>query len=267
MTLVLVIPTVAGLIVAADSRLGISTPDWTIVCDNVFKITEVEGVDRTVVFTSGYGTIWALAGVQTDKVCEHVASNKPKFDAQAILANTARGPGASLEDIAREVVLATAAYIASHPADYATRIGQFLFQSALARFDPDTRRASVESFSVTLGVDLSVSATDLKTQQYFPIDGCGLKVFGEANYLTNAVFNGPGRQFLGERYGRFRNAMTTIEHAEAEPAADFAVEIIEAASRTTSIVPSETGIGGPVDIVLVGDDTRPQRLRWKSGGA
>ncbi|MCK1431194.1 MULTISPECIES: hypothetical protein [unclassified Bradyrhizobium] len=115
MTLVLVIPTVAGLIVAADSRLGISTPDWTIVCDNVFKITEVEGVDRTVVFTTGYGTIWALAGVQTDKVCEHVASNKPKFDAQAILANTARGPGASLEDIAREVVLATAAYIASHP--------------------------------------------------------------------------------------------------------------------------------------------------------
>jgi hypothetical protein len=129
------------------------------------------------------------------------------------------------------VVHGTAAYIASHPADYATRIGQFLFQSAIARFDPETIRASVESFSVTLGADFSVSASDLKTEEYFPTDGCGLKVFGEANYLTNAVFNGRGAQFLGERYGRFRNVMTTIEHAEPEPAADFAVDIIEAASR------------------------------------
>jgi hypothetical protein len=60
--------------------------------------------------------------------------------------------------------------------------------------------------------------------------------------------------------------MTTIENAEPGPAADFAVDIIEAASRTTSIVPSDTGIGGPVDVILIGDDPKPQRLHWKSGG-
>lgn len=266
MTLVLVIPTVAGLIVAADSRLGISTPNWTIACDNMFKIAEVEGVDRTVIFTTGYSTVWDLAGVQTDKVCEQVASSKPKFDAQAILANAARRTGVSSTDIAQEVVHATAAYIASHPADYATRIGQFLFQSAIARFDPETRRGSVESFSVALGADLSVSATNLNIEEFYPSDSCRLNLFGEASYLTNAVFSGPGMQFLGERYGRFRNSMTTIELAEPQPAADFVVDIIEAASRTTSIVQSETGIGGPVDVVLVGDDPRPQRLYWKSYG-
>ncbi|WP_271593327.1 hypothetical protein [Bradyrhizobium sp. CCBAU 65884] len=129
----MVVSTVAGLIIAADSRLGLTNANWTIACDNTFKIAEVEGVDRTVVFTTGYSTVWALAGVQTDKICEHVASNKPKFDAQAILANAARRAGASLTDIAQEVVHATAAYIASHPTDYETRIGQFLFFSRLLR--------------------------------------------------------------------------------------------------------------------------------------
>lgn len=47
-------------------------------------------------------------------------------------------------------------------------------------------------------------------------------------------------QFLGERHRRFRNSMTAIEHAEPEPAAEFAIDIIAAASRTTSIVRPET---------------------------
>jgi len=52
MTLIVVIPTVAGLVVAADSRLTLYDPNWIVACDNVFKISEVESVDRTVVFTT-----------------------------------------------------------------------------------------------------------------------------------------------------------------------------------------------------------------------
>jgi len=265
MTLIVVIPTVAGLVVAADSRLTLYDPNWIVACDNVFKISEVESVDRTVVFTTGYATVWALGGVQVDKVCEHVATAKPKFDAQALLVKAAQRPGASLPDIAQEVAGATGNYIASHPADYAGRLGQFLFQAAIARFDPNAGKAIIGSFSVNFNADASISADKLEVEYFLPNDGCQAKLFGEANYLTNAVFNGPGLQFLTERYGRFRDSIgAAIEHADPELASNFAVDLIEAASRTTSIVPSATGIGGPVDVVLVGEAARPKRLQWKS---
>jgi ATP-dependent protease HslVU (ClpYQ) peptidase subunit len=39
MTLIVVVPTVGGLIVAADSRVTLGA----VACDNAFKVTEVQG--------------------------------------------------------------------------------------------------------------------------------------------------------------------------------------------------------------------------------
>jgi hypothetical protein len=197
--------------------------------------------ERTVTFVTGYSTVWQLTGVPINKVCEHVASTKPKFDALTLLANVAANPAAPLVDIAQEVARSTATYIAEHPTDYAPRIGQNLSQSTVARFDPATRRSSIWSFSVDLAADLSVHVSNLKAQEFGPTDDCRMLLFGEVSFLTAAVFNGPGVQFLGERYGRFRNSMTTIQNAEPYPAADFAIDIIEAASRTVTIIPVTGG--------------------------
>jgi hypothetical protein len=162
-TLIIVIPTVAGLIVAADSRLTLANQ----VCDNVFKIAEVEGIDRTAAFVTGYGTVWKLAGIPIDKVCEHVALNEPTFDALRLLIDAARRSGASQSEVAQEVADGTAKYIADHPSDYVSRTGMVLFQAALARFDPGTRRAWTESFSINLNADASVTADKLKIDEFF----------------------------------------------------------------------------------------------------
>jgi hypothetical protein len=57
--------------------------------------------------------------------------------------------------------------------------------------------------------------------------------------------------------------MSTVERADPVLAADFAVDLIEAASKTTAVIPAATGIGGPIDVLLVGDAPRPVRLHWK----
>ncbi|HWX37207.1 MAG TPA: hypothetical protein VNZ53_58560 [Steroidobacteraceae bacterium] len=54
-TLVVIVPTAAGLVIAADSRLtmvGIS-----LFCDGSFKITEIENVDRTAPVVTGNSII------------------------------------------------------------------------------------------------------------------------------------------------------------------------------------------------------------------
>lgn len=260
MTLIIVIPTAAGLVVAADSRLTLANQ----VCDNVFKIAEVEGIDHTAAFVTGYSTVWKLAGIPANKVCEHVAQNEPQFDAKNLLLNAARRPQASLSTIAQEVADGTGKYIANHPDDYASRTGMFLFQGALAKFDPATSRASTESFSIHLNSDGSVTANKLKIEEFFPTDECRLSLFGEASYLSQAVLAGPGMQFLSERYGRFRQTMSTTERADPTLAADFAVDLIEAASKTSAFIPAATGIGGSVDVLLVGQEPRPLRLHWKN---
>jgi hypothetical protein len=69
---------------------------------------------------------------------------------------------------------------------------------------------------------------------------------------------------LGERYGRFRSQENAkIADVDVKVAADFASDLIEAASRISQFVPARTGIGGPVDILLIGEEPRPVRLQWK----
>jgi hypothetical protein len=111
--------------------------------------------------------------------------------------------------------------------------------------------------------DGQFSASGFKVSEHRRDDECQVMLLGEVNYLIEHVFGGVGRAFLGERYGRFRNSMTVIREADFNLAADFATDIIEAAGRTTALVPAQTGIGGPVDVLFLGKNERPQKLRWK----
>jgi hypothetical protein len=40
--------------------------------------------------------------------------------------------------------------------------------------------------------------------------------------------------------------------------------MIEAAAKTAKLLRAKVALGGPVDAVLLGDQPRPQRLRWKT---
>ncbi|MGY4414887.1 hypothetical protein ACVWW4_006623 [Bradyrhizobium sp. LB7.1] len=263
MTLIVVaIPTVAGLLIGADSRLTLYGANWTATCGNVFKIAEVEGVERTAIFVTGYGTVWDLRNVPPEQLCTHIAKTKPNFDALNILAAAVRG-GSNNHEISAAVADETARYVAANPNDFASRSGQYLFQAAIARYEAATQTSVLTSFLVNLDPGGSVRAGPVKTEKFSLEDEFRLSLFGEASYLEQAVFAGPGAQFLTERYGRFRSNLSTVEVPDSQLAADFVTDVIEAASRTTSLIPAQTGIGGPVDVLLIGKDASPSRMQWK----
>ena len=54
-----------------------------------------------------------------------------------------------------------------------------------------------------------------------------------------------------------------IGETSAQEGEAIAVCLIEAASEKTNGDPPEFGIGGPIDVVLLGEPPQPVRLRWK----
>jgi hypothetical protein len=267
-TLIILIPTSSGLVIAADSRITIFPNDGSglLYCDNIFKIAEIQGRERTALFLTGYSTVWDFSNVPLGEVCRYVGQGNGKFDAGGIAKRFLEHSPADIDAVGSlpdGLSEATRQFIQSNPDDYAARRGLQLFQVGIASYDFDLKKSQIRSFSVDMDSAGAVSHSAYKVEEFEPDDACRLVTFGEVTYLIENVFNGPGIQFLGERYGRFRNSMTIIQATDAVLAADFATDIIEAAEKTTSIVGVETAIGGPVDVLLLGEHPKPHRMRWK----
>jgi len=84
------------------------------------------------------------------------------------------------------------------------------------------------------------------------------------NYLNQYVFRGVGRAFLSREAIRFLTEQRSAAEISRQEAVAVAIDIIEATSKTTALIPAPYGIGGPVDVVLLGDEARPEKLRWKT---
>jgi hypothetical protein len=56
----------------------------------------------------------------------------------------------------------------------------------------------------------------------------------------------------------------TVGEASVDESVAAAVNSIEATIHTTELVPAPSGIGGPIDVVLLDDHPRPQQLKWKT---
>ena len=264
-TLVLMVPTSAGLIIGADSRNTLFGPNGIqIYRDNGYKITEVDRFDRLAFVVTGRSSVWDLSG--GEYVHDICTQGKTVFDVAAIvkqaLERAEAVPTNVLQTLPEICVRAVRRFSATNRAFEELR-GKQLFQVAVGSYQNIQEISRVQSFSISIANDGLVSAADLKTQEFYPDQSRSLVVFGEANYLKQHVFRGPGLQYLTDSYGHFRNGATRIRDTEPTMACDFVSDLLEAAARTTNLIPPATGIGGPTDILLVGKPARPQRLKWK----
>ncbi|WP_024341019.1 hypothetical protein [Bradyrhizobium japonicum] len=254
MTLIVAIPTALGLIIAADSRVS----TWSGYCDLGFKITEIESHPRTATFMTGTTTV--SEGMNLDP-CEHL--KHLKFDAADVLREAAERTD-RFDEIIEFVLDGTRRFVAANPNSYAPKKGLSLFQGVVASFDAATHRSRLQSFSVNYLNDGTIAAEDIVSEEFGPEDQSKIRLYGEASYLIQSVLHGPGSRFLTERYGRFQSSVKRIAEADVNVAADFAIDLIQAASKTSDAgLRPATGIGGPVDVLLLGDDERPKRLQWK----
>jgi hypothetical protein len=264
-TLVLMVPTSAGLIIGADSRNTlISQNGARFYCDNIYKITEIDRFDRLAFIVTGHSTVWDLSPAKyLQDVC---TKGKAIFDAAAIVKEAFEAgrtlPESVLTTLPGICESAVKAFGESNTAFLSLR-GRQLFQVAVGSYDDSQGVSRIQSFSVNMADDGTIHAGDLKSEQFSDDQDWTLTLFGEASYLQQQVFRGPGARYLTDKYGTFRNGPTRIRDTDPAFAADFVSELIEAAGQTTNLVPSGTGIGGPTDIVLIGKSARPQQLRWK----
>jgi hypothetical protein len=133
-TLVAIVPSASGLIVAADSRTTFHFNGMHLYCDNIFKITEPTKPDRTLVTITGYNTSWHFTNVPPSKVCEFIAENPAQFDANSIVKSAIENNPAlatvQVGNLPELLVKAVNSFLDFRPGAYDARKGEQMFQVA-----------------------------------------------------------------------------------------------------------------------------------------
>ena len=203
-TLVLMVPTSAGLVIAADSRMSHLGNGMQVYCDNYYKITDIARFDRAAFVVTGTSTVWDLSkAITLGDICRE---GRAIFDASVVVKDAFEtgeaSPSNIFETLPQICVAAMQKFTVINKA-FDARRGKQLFQVAVGAYEDTISR--VQSFTINLAEDGTVSAGNFKVQQFAPDQDWSLVMFGEADYFQQQVFEGPGQSYLTDRYGRFRN--------------------------------------------------------------
>ena len=108
---------------------------------------------------------------------------------------------------------------------------------------------------LALGVDLDFAGTfqlqPLPVTSFTTVKGTSFGLqsdrvvlpFGEVPYFNEHVLNGTGKMFLDEGYSHLLQK-EKVSNIDPELASSVALNLIEAASKTTEKIPAPSGIGG-----------------------
>jgi hypothetical protein len=264
-TLVVMVPSNDGLVVAAESRSTVGQK----YCDTAFKIVEPARPPRTVITVTGNGIYYPDPGPGVPDLCAYISRAPRLLDIERVvreyLEKQNRDIGTlRMEEVAKQCVDAVKAFGMSWPGVLRAYSGREMFSVAMAAYNPASRTATVLNFVVRItAATLDPEAARIARKEFTGISPREDFEFGETDYLIQNVYRGAGRKFLDKETIAFFQAGKTVSQTSLQEAQAVAVNIIEAASRTTELVTPPNGIGGPIDVVLLGQGPRPRRLRWK----
>jgi hypothetical protein len=137
-TLVVMVPTSTGLVIAADSRITIGG-NLGLHCDNNFKITEIDHANRTAVVVTGYTTVWDFQNVPVGDICTYIRDVPARFDINVILKDAIEQTPSIVSNaiyaLPKVCIDAINRYSVGSPGDFASRRGAQIFQVAVASYD------------------------------------------------------------------------------------------------------------------------------------
>lgn len=259
------VPSADGLVVAADSRTSI----FGATCNSQYKITELTRPKRTVVAVTGDMAFIKPPDAGVHDVCAYLQSAPRMLDIPSLIKRSLerknRDPfNLSLEDLGAECVQAVQRFRESSPLALEPYIGRDIFSVVIASYDPRSKTSLVMNFVV--GIDAAthrVEASRFTRITIPPQNRRGVWSYGETDYLNQNVFGGIGRKYLSGATLDFILADQPVAEVRLDQAISTAANVIEAASQTTQLVPSPSGIGGPIDIVLLSQKRQPRQIQWK----
>jgi hypothetical protein len=254
-----------GLVIGADSRLTVAGAFW----DLCYKIQIPDAPQRcafTVTGTSEFGTKpaegvadwgeYLRSAPRTLNIDETVRSFLEK-------SNTAVS-SLSVADLAERCISTVKQYQASDPDALSQFAGRGLCTIVIAGHDPDLRSSRLRRFAIHISSpSLEPAMTDEKDYVIGLTSPLDPFVFGETRYLIDHVYRGVGRQYLPKQTIDLLLSGRPTSSVSVAEAMAVVTDIINATSRTTALIPASSGIGGPVDVVLLGKERKAQKLRWK----
>lgn len=265
-TLIVVVPSADGVVIAADGRISLAG----VSCDNQYKITELKRPARTVIAVTGEVAFISPPAVGQQDVCAYLKSAPRQLDISSVVKHSMERRHIdpftlSLGDVGAECARAIEGFQKSHPAALEQWIGREIFSVVIVSYDPRAGNTLILNFVVRIdSATHQIQAGRFTRNLISAQTRRGVYSYGEADYLNANVFGGVGRKYLSETTRQFILADKPITEVPLSDAVAAATNIIEAASLTTKIIPSPSGIGGPVDVILLGKDRRPKHIAWKT---
>jgi hypothetical protein len=262
-TLAIFIPTNSGLVVAADMR---QSPEG-IFCDGINKILIPKRPPRTAVVVTGPATsLNDLSKIPRNEICAYLAQHPAPIDFGRSTVDFLESQNVPLGQFngnhLSEKMYGEIQHdlMAGHLRKYTgTRLAVII----VSEFEPANRTSRI----ITLGVDLTgpvgfqlqplplTNATTVHGDAFGPEDGRVVLPFGEGEYFSAQVLAGPGSRYLSDAYAQMMQK-AKISDIDADLATAAAVNLIDATSRMTEIVPAPSGIGGGISAVLLGNETK-----------
>lgn len=255
-TLVVVVPTVEGILIAADSR---ATAAGRFI-DDIDKI-EVAPTDHPVVFALTGLTEFLAPCPDHLSLNEWVSELRFSFRARDIVNRYyALTPHFTLRqdsftELARTLAVHYQRYLMTVPYLWPTLSCKPLCRLVACQINPQDHRPIYASVRFDLGRD-GLAPTDLIVNTYSPTDPLDIILVGEGRYAVDHVLTGVGRPFMSEEAlalfeGDFQILDVTLDQADR-----LAISIIEATEATTALVPTpdRIGIGGPIQRAFLTSD-------------
>jgi hypothetical protein len=260
-TLVVVVPFNHGLVVAADGRQTLFN---RIYCDGTAKIIETTR-PRTIAAVTGNGVVVDYPHpVPDEQMCSFIKDAPRIFDIEAVVRRFLDSSSGSLQSLNLEPLMEQCLgevikLDRSLPGFLVKFLGTTMFQVVLAGYDAETSTSVIRTFSGRIERDGRFVFQFNEDKTYSPETTADWLTFGEADYFNAHVLGPEGQPFYDKNiFERMKGHR--IAEIERDSAIALAEHSIEAAAKTTSIIPAATGIGGPIETLVVGGDPKPERI-------
>ncbi len=263
-TLVALVPSNDGLLVAADSRITFLGAE----CDGAFKIIEPARPMRTVALVTGESIFVSPPPAGAANLCRYVetAPRRLNFDTlvRSYLERSADDPTQlDFDGLSAACVRQVERFRQTYSQALRAFVGRDIFSVVVASYDPASQTSLLRNFVV--GIDARThhaGAVRFTETAVSPHDPRGVWLYGETSYVDRYVYAGFGRQFLSPATIGFLRTRIPVRDTSIDQAAAVAANIVHAASRATQTVPAPSGIGGPIRVVLLGDNPQPESVPW-----
>jgi hypothetical protein len=254
--------------------MTIVTPAGRLYCDGFTKLHEPTKPDRLILGVAGRSAFHAPHAA-TD-ICEHLRQTPPEFDLAAVAKSFIESQErfelletthvvALLEHCTHEF----ASYLATHqwplPQLLAKPEGTTF---VLASYDPVAQVGVVRVLElglIAVGDKLEIYKRNRIAEVITKDRLAGQIIAGEGDYLNDIVFPRMKSEAVSETtriqfhdYPQIQ--LFPVHETSARQARDVAADLIAVASRMTEIIPAPSGIGGPMDVRLIGESPRPTKL-------